>query len=226
MQHVEAAIYEGTEGDGDSELACAYREDLLRALFAAGDLRTRRVAEAMRRVPRHLFVPEAPLARAYANQPISIGHGQTISQPTIVARMTEALELDGGERVLEIGAGSGYQTAVLACLAREVWTIEVVPALGRAVAPRLARLGFSNVHVRVGDGKGGWPEEAPFDRIVLTAAPAGLPRALAHQLTEHGVVVAPIGPQTSWQSLVRYRREGARMLAEDLGSVRFVPMMP
>lgn len=184
-----------------------------------------RVIQAIAEVPRHLFVPRASLSSAYADDPYPIGRGQTISQPTIVAIMTQALELSGDERVLEIGTGSGYQAAVLARLARAVLSIERVASLGEEAAARLAELGYANVTVRIGDGFLGWPEEAPFDRIVVTAAPSGLPEALFDQLVEGGICVAPVGG--SWeQTLYRWRRRGGRMTVEDLGAVRFVPMLP
>jgi protein-L-isoaspartate(D-aspartate) O-methyltransferase len=203
--------------------ARALRQDLVREL--AADVRDERVLEAMRHVPRHLFVPGAPLSLAYANRPVSIGHGQTISQPLIVAIMSEALRLRGGERVLEIGTGSGYQAAVLALLAKEVYTIEIVPELGEAARKRLAELGYPNVHVRIGDGYLGWPESAPFDAILVTAAPDEVPPALLAQLAEGGTLVAPVGKSAWTQRLHRYRKQGSRTRLEDLGGVRFVPMV-
>src|SRR6266508_2323236 len=152
------------------------RERLVREL--AIEVQSERVLEAMRLVPRHLFVRGAPLRIAYGNVPWPIGHGQTISQPLVIAMMTEALDLSGSERVLEVGTGSGYQAAVLSLLAKEVYTIEVVPELGQAARKRLGELGYSNVRVLVGDGYRGWPQRAPFDRIVLTAAPSEVPSAL------------------------------------------------
>jgi protein-L-isoaspartate(D-aspartate) O-methyltransferase len=177
-------------------------------------------------VPRHLFVPGMPLARAYADRPQPIGHEQTISQPTIVAVMTQALALRGGERVLEIGTGSGYQAAVLSRLAREVFTIEIVAPLGETARARLAKLGYANVHVRIGDGYKGWPEEAPFDRVLLTAAPPEIPKALTDQLAEGGILVAPVGPDGAVQELVRWTKRKGKIQEDKLGAVRFVPMVP
>jgi protein-L-isoaspartate(D-aspartate) O-methyltransferase len=183
-----------------------------------------RVLEAMRRIPRHLFVPQAGLIDAYRDLPYPIGHGQTISQPTVVALMTNALELRGHEKVLEIGTGSGYQTAVLSLLAREVYSIEIVPTLGNEAKARLAELGYRNVHVRVGDGYQGWPEHAPFDRVILTAAPPEMPQALVDQLAMGGIIVAPVGDGA--QDLVRWRKQPDGLVKEFLGAVRFVPMVP
>ena len=176
-------------------------------------------------VPRHLFVPQADLASAYRDAPHPIGLGQTISQPTVVAMMTQALELTGREKVLEIGTGSGYQAAVLGRLAGSVYTIEIHAELARDAAARLAQLGYGNVIVRAGDGYAGWPEHAPFDRVVLTAAPPVLPSALVDQLAEGGVLVAPVGPEGWMQRLFRYRKVRGELLQEDLGGVMFVPMV-
>jgi protein-L-isoaspartate(D-aspartate) O-methyltransferase len=208
----------------DSEDARARRAELVRSL--ALEVRDVRVLDAMERVPRHLFVPQASLAVAYADSPASIGHGQTISQPTIVAVMTEALELSGRERVLEIGTGSGYQAAVLALLATEVHSIETIPALAEEARLRLLRLGYANVYVHTGDGYGGLPGEAPFDRIVVTAAPEETPHVLLEQLADGGILVVPVGENDWTQRLLRYRKRGATVTVEDLGGVRFVPMVP
>jgi protein-L-isoaspartate(D-aspartate) O-methyltransferase len=180
-----------------------------------------RVIAAMRRVPRHAFLPGVALERAYEDEPQPIGHGQTISQPTVVALMTNALELSGTERVLEIGTGCGYQAAVLAELASEVDTIERLPELWRAARVRLA--GWPNVRAHLGDGYCGLPSRAPFDRILLTAAPPVLPDTLVSQLAHGGLLVAPVG--TALQELVRVRRKGERLVEERLGIVRFVPMV-
>jgi protein-L-isoaspartate(D-aspartate) O-methyltransferase len=184
-----------------------------------------RVLDAMRNVPRHLFMPGFPPRAAYGDHPSPIGHGQTISQPTIVAIMSDALDLTGPERVLEIGTGSGYQAAVLSVLAREVYSIEIVEELGLAAKKRLEELGYRNVHVRVGDGYKGWPERAPFDRILLTAAPPEIPQALIDQLKEGGVLVAPVGEEGQVQRLVRWTKREGKLAKEDLGAVRFVPMV-
>jgi protein-L-isoaspartate(D-aspartate) O-methyltransferase len=184
-----------------------------------------RVLDAIRRIPRHLFMPGAPILLAYGDHPSPIGHGQTISQPTVVAIMTDALELTGAERVLEIGTGSGYQAAVLSVLSRDVYSIEIVEELGNTAKKRLADLGFKNVHVRVGDGYKGWPEHAPFDRILLTAAPPEIPAALVEQLKDGGILVGPVGDVAAVQRLVRWTKRGKELVKTDLGAVRFVPMV-
>lgn len=184
------------------------------------------VIGAMRDVPRHQFVPEEYRDKSYADHPLPIGYGQTISQPFIVAWMTELLELKAGERVLEIGTGSGYQAAVLAQLGYvEVYTIEIVPELAEAAAQRLKRLGYDGVHVRQGDGYYGWEEAAPFDAIIVTAAPDHLPPPLVAQLKDGGRIVIPIGPPGSYQTLWKFVKEGGEMRAYDLGGVAFVPFI-
>ncbi len=206
----------------DPETARALRADLVRAL--ADDVSDPRVLEAMLRVPRHLFVRGISLRHAYANMAASIGHGQTISQPAVVAIMTEALELSGDERVLEIGTGSGYQAAILSMLASEVYSVEVGRELADDARERLRLLGYRNVEVRAGDGYQGWPEHAPFDRIIITAAPEMVPEKLFEQLREGGVLVVPIGPSDELQRLHRHRKSHGHISDEDLGTVRFVPM--
>jgi protein-L-isoaspartate(D-aspartate) O-methyltransferase len=208
---------------GDTATARELRARLVTEVAARDPQIGRRTLDALRAVPRHLFAPQASLADAYANHALPIGHGQTISQPTVVAITTEALRLDGSEHVLEIGTGSGYQAAVLARLAHDVDSIEIVPALATSAAARLDALGCSNVRVRCGDGHAGWPERAPYDRIVLTAAPAELPPALLGQLRDGGVVVGPVGEAE--QLLCRWTRHDGRLRRETLGAVRFVPMV-
>jgi protein-L-isoaspartate(D-aspartate) O-methyltransferase len=205
--------------------ASALRERLVDGLARGGSVTSAPVLEAMRRVPRHRFAPMVPLALAYEDQPMPIGWGQTISQPTVVAMMTEALRLKGDERVLEIGTGSGYQAAILSLLAKEVFSIELITELAEQARVRLARLGYDNVHVRAGDGYAGWPEQAPFDRILVTAAPEEAPPALLAQLADGGVLVAPIGSLFSMQRLRRYTKRGGRVWHDDLGAVQFVPMV-
>jgi protein-L-isoaspartate(D-aspartate) O-methyltransferase len=182
-----------------------------------------RVLGAMARVPRHLFVPDDHAAFAYADEPLPIGRGQTISQPYIVAYMTEALRFEGGEKVLEIGTGSGYQTAVLAEVASEVWTVELVEELSFRARVRLEALGYGNIHFRVGDGSDGWPEAAPFDGILVTAAPASVPAALELQLRPGGRMIVPVGLGS--QELVLVRREGDSFRRKGLIGVRFVPLV-
>ncbi len=199
------------------------RERMVREQIEARGVRDERVLEALRKIPRHFFVPTEMLSFAYSDGPLPIGHGQTISQPYIVAFMSEALELRPKDKVLEIGTGSGYQAAVLARLAREVYSIEIIEPLAKQAAERLSRLGFSNVHVRAGDGYRGWPEAAPFDAIIVTAAPDHVPQPLIDQLRVGGRLVLPVGRFD--QELVRIRRttEGPRQ--ETLLPVRFVPMV-
>jgi protein-L-isoaspartate(D-aspartate) O-methyltransferase len=200
------------------------RSRMVREQIEARGVEDPRVLEAMAQVPRHEFVPEAWRARAYDDEPLPIGAGQTISQPYVVAAMSEALELQGSERVLEIGTGSGYQTAVLARLAREVFSIEIVEPLATAAKARLARLEVPRVHVRHGDGYQGWPEHAPFDAILVTAAPEQVPEALVEQLAVGGRMVLPLGPPDR-QRLVRLVREAEGIRRETLFDVRFVPMV-
>ena len=181
------------------------------------------VLQAMRRVHRHEFVPPEYLDQSYGDHPLPIGYGQTISQPFIVAYMSENLELQPGDRVLEIGTGSGYQAAILADMKMEVYSIEIVPELAAEAKARLKRLGY-DVQVRAGDGYYGWPEAAPFDAIIVTAAPDHVPQPLIEQLKPGGRLVVPIGPvgaiQTLWQFTVA---EDGQLTALNLGDVRFVP---
>lgn len=185
-----------------------------------------RVLAAMARVPRHLFVPSSELPYAYDNRPLPIGHGQTISQPYIVAVMTDLLSVRPGDRVLEIGTGSGYQAAVLAELVKEVYTIEIVAPLGEAARERLKRLGYGNVEVRLGDGYYGWEERAPFDAIVVTAAASHVPPPLLRQLKSGGRMVIPVGTPFLTQQLVLVEkgRDGA-VRTRQLLPVRFVPLV-
>ena len=189
-------------------------------------IRDPRVLAAIEQVPRHLFVPEAVRAEADADRPLPIGHGQTISQPYIVAYMTEVLRLTGRERVLEVGTGSGYQTAILAFLAREVYSVEIVPELSARAAEVLFELGFRNVRLRVGDGRSGWPEAAPFERIIVTAAPAAVPEALEAQLGAGGRLVIPVGadPEAQMLEVIDRGDDGVSTVTELL-PVRFVPLM-
>lgn len=186
-----------------------------------------RVMDAMRRVPRHAFVAETDQRFAYDNRPLAIGFGQTISQPYIVAVMTELLDLAPEDRVLEVGTGSGYQTAVLARLARMVYSLEVVPELAVAARRRLANLGNTNVAIRESDGFEGWPEQAPFQAIIVTAAPTAIPPALVEQLAIGGRLVVPVGPAGDSQMLYRCckRADGSLQMVRKL-PVAFVPMVP
>lgn len=203
----------------------AYHHRLLQLLQRQPDLVDRRVIEAVAAIPRHRFVPNLSLKEAYADKAMPTADGQTISQPSLVAWMTQLLELSGSERVLEIGTGSGYQTALLSRLAGEVWSIERHASLSHGAAKILAELGCRNVHLRIGDGYLGWPEAAPFDRLLLTAAPPEMPRALELQLREGGILIAPIGGQDEVQHLLKGKRQGDQVYAEILSEVRFVPMV-
>jgi protein-L-isoaspartate(D-aspartate) O-methyltransferase len=182
-----------------------------------------RVAAAMARVPRHEFVPPEQRSAAYADGPLPIGFGQTISQPYIVAAMTAQLDPQPTDRVLEIGTGSGYQTAVLAQLVAEVYTMEIVEPLAERAAASLRRRGCANVHLRIGDGYAGWPEAAPFDAIIVTCAPERVPPPLAEQLKENGRMIIPVGPLGN-QELVILRKQGNALTERTVFPVRFVPM--
>ncbi|MGQ9654254.1 MAG: protein-L-isoaspartate(D-aspartate) O-methyltransferase [Thermodesulfobacteriota bacterium] len=200
------------------------REDMVRKQIQGRGVKDPRVLWAMRTVPRHLFVPEKYSKEAYADRPLPIGHDQTISQPYIVAYMTEALGLKGDERVLEIGTGSGYQAAVLSMLVREVYSIEILEPLAEEAARRLKELGYDNVEVRCGDGYLGWPDKAPFDAIIVTAAPPEIPQELVKQLKVGGRMVLPVGVGT--QDLIRVTKTQSGIRKENLLPVRFVPMVP
>jgi protein-L-isoaspartate(D-aspartate) O-methyltransferase len=178
----------------------------------------------MRTVPRHRFVPEYLIGAAYRDAPLPIGQGQTISQPYIVGFMTELLELEGDDRVLEIGTGSGYQAAILSRLASEVISVERFSDLAQEARERLAELGYDNVRIEVGDGSLGWPADAPYDAIIVTAASPEIPEPLQSQLADLGRLLAPIGPRWT-QQLVRVRRVGPRFETETLIGVAFVPLI-
>lgn len=197
---------------------------LLMELRASG-VSDARVLGAIERIPRELFVPPAFQDRAYENVALPIGQGQTISQPLVVALMTEALEVGERHKVLEIGTGSGYQCAVLAKLCRRVFTIERHRGLLKEAERRFAELKLHNITTRFGDGAKGWPEQAPFDRIILTAAAAELPASLLGSLGEGGVLVAPVGRERREQELVRVRRQNGECVTESLGPVLFVPLV-
>jgi protein-L-isoaspartate(D-aspartate) O-methyltransferase len=183
------------------------------------------ILEVIGRVPRHAFVPEALRGEAYANRPLPIGYGQTISQPYIVALMTDLLEPGPDDVMLEVGTGSGYQAAVLAALVRRVYTIEIVPELGRSAAERLARLGCANVETRVGDGYYGWPEAGPFDGIVVTAVAGHIPPPLIRQLKPGGRMVVPLGQPFGVQQLVRVTKDAqGNLTTQQVLPVRFVPL--
>lgn len=200
----------------------ALRERMVNEQLRSRDIRDRRVLDAMRAVPRHLFVPEPQRREAYGDYPLPIGYSQTISQPYIVAFMTQALDVAPEHKVLEIGTGSGYQAAVLARLVRDVYTIEIVEPLAERARAALKELGFTNVHVRAGNGYLGWPEQAPFDRIMVTAAPEEIPAALVEQLKIGGRMAIPVGKESQELRILRKTTKGMETL-ETL-PVRFVPM--
>ncbi|MGM0555990.1 MAG: protein-L-isoaspartate(D-aspartate) O-methyltransferase [Myxococcota bacterium] len=202
------------------------RRRMVQNQIEARGITDKRVLEAMRSVPREQFVPAEMRERAYTDGPLPIGTGQTISQPYIVALMAEALELEPGDRVLEVGTGSGYAAAVLGELAEQVFTVERHAELAERATAALDQLGYENVHVMHGDGTVGWEDEAPFDAIVSAAAGPSVPDSLKSQLAIGGRLVMPVGDKVMHQSLVRVRREAEDEFAsEDLGAVRFVPLI-
>ena len=200
------------------------RHAMVREQILGRGIRDPRLLDALRAVPRHLFVSAASASSAYADMPLPIGEGQTISQPFMVAAMTNALQLSGHERVLEVGTGSGYQAAILSLLAREVHTIENHPALARDAAERLARLGYTNVSVHEGDGTLGWPAAAPYDAILVSAAAPSIPPPLLEQLFDGGRLVIPVG-DTAQQELLRVRKPAGPHPPEVLHYCRFVPLV-
>jgi len=203
----------------------AARESMVKLQLAAPgrDITNTRVLAVMDKVPRHEFVPASLRAQAYRDHPLPIGHGQTISQPFIVAFMTEKLEPQPTDKVLEIGTGSGYQAAVLAELVSNVYTIEIVEPLAHRAEADLKRLGYTNVFVRAGDGYKGWPEAAPFDAVIVTCAPEKVPQPLVDQLKEGGRMIIPVGPAGD-QELYLLRKHGDKIERQAVLPVRFVPM--
>ena len=199
------------------------RREMVKTQIEARGVSDPRVLEALNRVPRHEFGPQERRSSAYRDQPLPIGHRQTISQPYIVALMTEQLQLSGDEKVLEIGTGSGYQAAVLGELTGEVYSIEIVAPLAERSRADLERLGYRNIHVRQGDGYQGWPEEAPFDAIIVTAAPDHVPQPLVDQLAVGGRMVVPVGRYD--QNLLLLTRDTKGVEQRSLIPVRFVPMV-
>lgn len=187
-------------------------------------IKDEKVLQAMLKVPRHLLIPKKNWDLAYADQPVPIGEGQTISQPYIVALMTELLELKGEEKVLEIGTGSGYQAAILAELSKEVYTIEIIESLGKRAEENLKKLGYKNIKVKIGDGFLGWPDYAPFDAIIVTCAVPQVPPPLIEQLKEGGKIVIPLGEELSYQTLTVVEKKKGKLIYKDITGVIFVPM--
>lgn len=206
----------------ENDLA-AQRDNMVAAQIEARGIKDAKVLAAMRKVPRHLFVPDHLVSYAHNDEPLPIGEGQTISQPYIVAYMTEALNLKGGERVLEVGTGSGYQTAVLAEIAGEVFSVEIISALSEKAQRVLAGLGYANISFKVGDGSLGWEEHSPYDAIMVTAAPSSLPKRLQEQLKVSGRMIIPVG--AGFQELVLVTRQKRNFRKNKLLSVRFVPLI-
>lgn len=206
----------------DADGVARERERMVAQQIAARDVTDARTLAALRKVPRHLFVPPSLAGAAYDDAPLPIGHGQTISQPYVVAFMTQALGLQSGGKVLEVGTGSGYQAAVLAEIAAKVYTIEIVEPLAREARERLARLGYHNVEVRAGDGYLGWPEASPFDGIMVTAAAPRVPEPLKEQLADGGRLVIPVGDE--YQEILVVTRRGKEFDERRVLPVRFVPM--
>jgi protein-L-isoaspartate(D-aspartate) O-methyltransferase len=201
------------------------RETMVREQIVARGMAHPGVAAAMRHVPRHLFVPQAERERAYVDAPVPIGHGQTISQPYIVALMTELVRPQSSDRVLEVGTGSGYQAAVLSRLVAHVYTIELEETLGRRAEQVMREQKYDNVTVRIGDGYAGWPEHAPFDIIIVTAAPEHVPQPLIDQLKAGGRLIVPVGPRFTVQQLQLIEKDAAGEIStRDVSPVMFVPL--
>lgn len=215
---------EGNQVKGDDEYCRKLRESMVENQIIARGVRDRRVIEALRSIPRHLFVPASTIERAYSDTPLPIGEGQTISQPYMVAWMIELLRLQGDEKVLEVGTGSGYQAAILAKLCREVYTIERIKSLAETARERLDKLGIKNVHIIVGDGSTGLPEYAPYDGIIVAAGTPRIPPALLEQLAEGGRLVIPVGSSTL-QMLTVLEKKNGKIRKREEGSCVFVPLV-
>jgi protein-L-isoaspartate(D-aspartate) O-methyltransferase len=211
-------------GAGEEPALSRARQQMVERQLKARDITDLAVLTAMRKVPRHLFVPPGLVGEAYNDYPLPIGEGQTISQPYIVALMTQSLLLTGSERVLEVGTGSGYQAAVLAEIVPRVFSIEILPALAASAAARLKSLGYGTVQVRAGDGYRGWPDEAPFDAIVVTAGATHVPQPLVEQLREGGRLVIPVG-RGGLQELLLGTKQRGSLVTRSIAPVRFVPLV-
>ncbi len=218
-------LWAGAQGKSDagSDAYAKARENMVQRQIVARGVKDKRVIEAMRVVPRHEFVPPAQRARAYEDRALPIGEEQTISQPYVVAFMTEQLKPKPTDKVLEVGTGSGYQAAVLSKLVKEVYTIEIVESLGKRAEETLKRLSYKNVSVKIGDGYKGWEESAPFDSIIVTCAPDHVPQPLVEQLKEGGRMVIPVGGRAG-QELYLLEKKGGKLVQSALLPVMFVPM--
>jgi protein-L-isoaspartate(D-aspartate) O-methyltransferase len=212
------------QSDGSSSKFAEARRLMVETQIRKRGVTDERVLQAMAAVPRHEFVPALWIKQAYADEPLPIGHGQTISQPYIVAAMVASLGLTGLENVLEIGTGCGYQAAVVSLLAREVHGVELLPDLALAAAERLQRLGYANVQVHSGDGTRGWPDSSPYDAILIAAAAPAVPEPLLQQLAEGGRLIAPVGEEDKQELQLITKREG-KLLVKQGGPCRFVPLM-
>ena len=208
----------------EAEVYREHRLEMVRGQIERRGIRDAAVLAALRTVPRHEFVPPGEINAAYEDGPLSIGHGQTISQPYVVALMTQLLELKGGERVLEIGTGSGYQAAILSEIVAEVYTVEIIEPLAFDARERLARLGFANVHTLHADGYHGWEEHGPYDAIIVTAAPDHIPQPLVRQLKDGAKLVIPVGPPGGYQTLWEITKIGDEVKKRNVTGVLFVPL--
>lgn len=209
----------------DTGVFDSQRHQMVKEQIITRGVKDPRVIKAMEKVPRHDFVPIRLSAHSYMDTPLPIGLGQTISQPYIVAFMTEALDLRSGDRILEIGTGSGYQAAVLAELVSAVYTIEIIPELGERAKVTLKKLQYKNIHVKIGDGYKGWSEMAPFDAVIVTCAPEQIPPALVDQLKEGGRMIIPVGKEGGVQKLVKLTKHKGKVQTQAVMDVRFVPMV-
>jgi len=218
-------VWSAGAGAGEDDVLARSRQQMVERQLRARGIVDAAVLRAMAKVPRHRFVSPAQESQAYSDRALPIEEGQTISQPYIVALMTELLELQGGEKVLEVGTGSGYQAAVLAEIVKDVYTIEILPGLAAGAAARLKQLGYSWVRVRAGDGYLGWPDAAPFDAIIVTAGATHIPQPLIAQLAEGGRLVVPVGPSSDRQDLILGRKTGGRFATRVVAPVRFVPLV-
>lgn len=208
----------------DTEPLAVERQQMVERQLRARDITDEQVLDAMATVPRHRFVPEEYVQQAHADHPLPIGHGQTISQPYMVALMTQLVAVKPGEKVLEVGTGSGYQAAILAEIGAAVYSVEIIPELASSARQRLDELGYGSITTDVRDGYYGWPEHAPFDVIIVTAAPDHVPPSLVEQLADGGRLVIPVGPPGAYQTLWLVEKNGGEIIRHNMGIVRFVPL--